>query len=84
MFYYFVWTHPDTSHISFTYPPVAGRYPPLPALYPHPVTHLPIGSGYFRAQPFPVFILQYFSNLIILHLSAYEDGKDRMFRNFGI
>jgi hypothetical protein len=38
------------------------------------VTLLPIGSGYFRAKPSPVWIPQQFSNLIILHLPAYEDG----------
>ena len=35
--------------------------------HPYPVTLLPIGSGYFRAEPFPVYIPQHFSNLVILH-----------------
>jgi hypothetical protein len=30
----------------------------------------------FRAKPFPIKIPQHFSNLVILHLSAYEDGKE--------
>ena len=50
----------------------------------YPVTLLPIGSGYFRANPFPVWIPQHFPNLVILHLPAYEDGTDRVFRNVGI
>jgi hypothetical protein len=33
----------------------------------------PIGSGYFRAKPSPVWIPQQFSNSVILHLPAYED-----------
>ena len=37
-------------------------------LAPHyPVTLLLIGSGYFRAKPFPVQILPTSSNLVILH-----------------
>jgi hypothetical protein len=43
---------------------------------PYSVTLLPIGSGYFRANPFPVRIPQHFSNLVILHLHSYEDGTD--------
>jgi len=35
--------------------------------HPYPVTLLPVGSGYFRARPFPVQILQLLSNLVILH-----------------
>ena len=74
--------HPDTSHISFTYPPRPPRGS-LPFHYllcnwthPYPVTLLPIGSGYFRAKPSPIWILQLFSNLVIIHLPAYEDGTD--------
>jgi hypothetical protein len=48
------------------------------------VTLLPIGSGYFRAKLFPVWIPQHFSNLVILHLPAYEEGTDSVFRNVGI
>ena len=33
----------------------------------HPVTLLPVGSSYFRAKPFPLQILQLFSNLVIFH-----------------
>ena len=40
------------------------------------VTILPIGSGYIRAKPFPVLITQHFSNLVILHPPAYEDGTE--------
>jgi len=43
-----------------------------------------IGSGYFQAKPSPVWIPQLFSNLVILHLPANEDGTDRVFRNVGI
>jgi len=43
-----------------------------------------IASGYFRAKLSPVWISQQFSNLVILHLPAYEDGKDRVYRNVGI
>jgi hypothetical protein len=42
------------------------------------------GSGYFRATPSPVWIPQHFSNVVILHLPAYEDEKDTVFRNVGI
>ena len=44
-----------------------------------PVTLLPIDSGYFRAKTFPVWIPQNFSNIVILRLSVYEDGTDRVF-----
>ena len=44
--------------------------------HPNPVTLLPNGSGYFRAKPFPVSIPQHFSNLVILHLPAYEDRTE--------
>jgi len=30
----------------------------------YPVTHLPNGSGYFRAKPFSRMIPQYFSNVV--------------------
>ena len=42
------------------------------------------GEGLARAKPSPVWIPQQFSNLVILHLPAYEDGRDRVFRNVGI
>jgi len=45
---------------------------------------LTIGSGYFWAKPSPIWIPQQFSNLIILHLPAYEDGTDRVFGNVGV
>ena len=41
---------------------------------PYPITLLPIGSGYFRAKLFLYKYPQHFSNLLILHLPAYEDG----------
>jgi len=44
--------------------------------YPYPVNLLPIGSGYFGAKPSPVWIPKQFSNLVILHLPAYEDGTE--------
>ena len=40
------------------------------------VTLLTIGSGYFRAKLSPVWVPQQFSNLVILHLPAYEDGTE--------
>ena len=33
-----------------------------------------MGKGLARVIPFPVWIPQHFSNLVILHLRAYEDG----------
>jgi hypothetical protein len=84
-------THPDTSHISFTYPSAASMrvvnpfyYLLCKRTYPYLVTFLPIGSGYIRAKPSPVWIPQLFSNLVILRLLAYEDGTDGVFRNVGI
>ena len=72
--------HPDTRHISFTYPPVASvwvvtlHYLFCTRIHPYPlIALLPIGSGYFRAKPFPVWIPQHFSNLVIIHLLDYED-----------
>jgi len=44
--------------------------------HPYPVTLLPIGSGYFRAKPSPLWINQQFSNLVILLYPAYEDGTE--------
>jgi len=35
-----------------------------------------VGLGYFRAKPSPVWIPQLFSNLVIIHLLAYEDGTE--------
>jgi len=52
--------------------------------HPYSVTLPAIGSGYFQAKSPPVWIRQQFSNLVILHLPAYEDGTDRVFRNVGI
>jgi hypothetical protein len=34
------------------------------------------GRGLARAIPFPLWIPQHFSNLVILHLPAYEDGTE--------
>jgi hypothetical protein len=82
--------HPDTSHISFTYPPAAfmqvitHHYLLCNRTHPYRITVLPTGSGYFRAKPSPVCKPQQFSNLVILHLPAYEYGTDRVFRNVGI
>jgi len=44
--------------------------------HPYPVALLPIGLGYFQAKPSPVWIPQLFSNLVIIHLLAYEDGTE--------
>ena len=43
----------------------------------YPVALLPIGLGYFPAKPSPVWIPQLFSNLVITHLHAYEDGTEQ-------
>ena len=45
------------------------------------VTLLPTGSGHFWAKPFSLWIPLHFLNIVILHLSAYEFGTDRVFRN---
>jgi hypothetical protein len=51
--------HPETSHISFPYQPVASmwvvilHYLLCNRTHPYYVTLLPIGSGQFRAKPFP-------------------------------
>jgi hypothetical protein len=42
----------------------------------YPFTFLPTGLGYFQAKPSPVWIPQLFSNLVIIHLLAYEDRTD--------
>jgi hypothetical protein len=44
--------------------------------HPYPVILLPIGLGYFQTKPSPVWIPQLFSNLVIIHLFAYEDGTE--------
>jgi hypothetical protein len=76
--------HPDMSHISFTSPlPLAAstwvitlHYLLCNWTHPYPITLLLIGWGYFQAKPSPVWIPQQFSNLVILHLPAYEDGTE--------
>jgi len=74
--------HPDTSHISFTYPLASSmwvvtlHYLLCNRTHPYSVTLLTIGSGYFQAKTSPVWIPQQFSNLVILHLPAYEDGTE--------
>ena len=70
-------TRPPCGSLPFTTCSVTG-----PTSTPSP--SFPIGSRYFRAKPFPVWIPQQFSNLVILHLPAYADGTDRVFRNVGI
>jgi hypothetical protein len=56
--------HPDTSHISFAYPPAASMwvvtlyYLLFNRIHTYPVTLLLIGPGYFRAKPSPVWIPQ--------------------------
>jgi hypothetical protein len=72
--------HPDTSHISFTYPPAASmwvvtfQYLLCNRTHPYPVTLLHVGSSYSLTKSFPVRIIKHFSNLVILQLPAYEDG----------
>jgi hypothetical protein len=51
----------------------------------YPVTLIPIGSGYFRAKPFPINkYSKIFKPCHPSYLSAYEDGTDRVFWNVGI
>jgi hypothetical protein len=82
--------HPDTSHISFTYPSAASagvvtlHYLLCNGTHPYPITLLLIGSGYFRAKLSPVWIPQRFSNLVILHLFTHEDETDRVCQNVGV
>jgi len=46
-----------------------------------PVTLLFTGSGHFRAKPFfPYELPLHFLNIVILHLSAYEDGTDSVLK----
>jgi hypothetical protein len=45
-------------------------------IHPYPVTLHPTGSGYFRAKPFSLWIPQHYSNIVILHLTAYEYGTE--------
>jgi len=65
--------HPATRLISLTYPPVplCGYLPSTTCLctliHPYPVTHLPNGSGCFRAKPFPVSYPSNSQTLFILH-----------------
>jgi hypothetical protein len=40
------------------------------------VTLINIDSGYFRAKPSPLVYPQLFSNLVILHIPAYEDETE--------
>jgi len=76
--------HPDTSHIPFTYPPVASMWivtPSQPALQPDPPPlrrHPYYWLRLFSSQTFsrPVWIPQVFSNLVNLHLPAYEDETE--------
>jgi hypothetical protein len=74
-------------HISLTYLPTASmrvitlHYLLCNWTHPYLVTLHP---GYFWAKPFPIWIPQQFSNLVILYLPAYEDGTDRVLRNVGI
>jgi len=49
--------------------------------YKNPLT---TGSGYFWAKPSPVWIPQQFSNFVILHLPAYEDGTDSVPKRWDI
>jgi len=44
----------------------------------------PIGSGYFRAKPFPYKYPNILKPSHPSYLPAYEDGTDRVFRNVGI
>jgi hypothetical protein len=58
---------------SHTHPwPPCGSLPPTICFCtwtsPYPVTLLPIGSGYFRAKPFPIEIPQHSQTPVILHM----------------
>jgi hypothetical protein len=55
---------------------VTHHYLPCNWTHPYPITLLSIGSGYFQTKPSSIWIPQQFSNLVIIHLPAYEDGTD--------
>jgi len=73
-----------TSHISFTYPPSADMWvvtPSLPAVQPDPplLRHPPYYEYWrrlFSSQTFSRWLPKLFSNLVIHHLPAYEDGTE--------
>jgi len=73
---------PDTSHISFTYLPAASMWvvnSSLPALQRDPILlrHPPYyWLRLFSRQTFSRWLPQLFSNLVILHLPANEDGTE--------
>jgi len=77
--------HPDTSHISYPHQPLASmwvialHYLLCNQTHPYPVTLLSTDSGHFRAKLFFPMNTPNLLNTVILHLSAYEDGTDRVF-----
>ena len=50
----------------------------------YPVTLLPVGSGYFRAKPFPRINTPTFSNLVILDTYLPMKMEQTVFRNVEI
>ena len=47
-------------------------------------THIKAAGGYVKEIWLVTGWAIYFLNTVILHLLAYEDGTDRVFRNVGI
>ena len=68
--------------LCYTYQPLASmwiialHYLLCNRTHPYPVTHLSTGSGHFRAKPFLPTNTLHFLNIVILHLSAHEDGTE--------
>ena len=72
-------THPNTSQSpSHTHPPLSSMWViTLDNLlctqtHPYPVALLPIGSGYFRAKPFPVSIPQHLMSKIPTFMQQFK------------
>jgi len=80
MLYVFFWVIPRRLNFICRPQPLCGSLPFHYLLcnrtHPYPVTLLPIGLGYFQAKHSPVWIPQLFSNLVTIHLLAYEDGTE--------
>jgi hypothetical protein len=74
--------HPDTSKISCPHQPLASMW--VVALHyllcirthPYSFTLLSTGSGHFRAKTFSLYVPLHFLNIVILRLSACEDGTE--------
>ena len=73
--------HPDTRPISFTYGAVVSmlvvtlHYLLCTGTHPYPLTLLLLTQAIFEPA-FSLWTPQHFSNLVLLHLPAYEDGTE--------